>query len=93
MPCFTYEVTGLLVVDAKYGTAMVIDELSPERGPVPVAWRPGFTGRRVGSEVEVRDPSGNVVNTTGQRYKLPGGYGEAGGVGAFLNCNLGRPSG
>jgi hypothetical protein len=35
-----------------------------------LAWPRGFTARRAGSEVEVLDPSGNVVLTTGRRYRL-----------------------
>lgn len=65
--CYTNSVTGLLTVDPTYGTAIT--------GPyTPVVWRPGFTGRRVGSEVAVLDPKGNVVATTGHTYTIAGGY-------------------
>jgi hypothetical protein len=35
-------------------------------------WPPGFTGRRVGSEVAVVDTNGNLVATTGQSYSIKG---------------------
>ena len=74
--CYTNWTTGLLVVDAKYGTAIVIESFpgDPEGGAtIPVMWRPGYTGRRSGSEVVVLDPAGSVVATTGNKYKLEGG--------------------
>jgi hypothetical protein len=87
--CYLNQVEGLLVVDAKYGTAILEEGASR---PMPVAWFPGFTGRQVGSEVEVLDPGGHVAATTGQRTKLQGGYGGVNGVTVWVNCNLGRPS-
>lgn len=36
-------------------------------------WQPGFTGRRAGAEVAVRDRGGVVVAVTGRDYKLGGG--------------------
>jgi hypothetical protein len=71
--CFTDSAAGPLLVDPKYGTA-IIDTDVHSTGPVPVAWRLGFTGRRVGSEIEVLDPKGNVVATTGHMYRIAGGY-------------------
>jgi len=70
--CLGLNIRGLLVVDEKYGTA--ID--SPQAGvaPMPVMWPLGFTGRRAGSEVEVLDPTGDVVATTGRNYRLDGGF-------------------
>lgn len=66
--CFTNWADGPLVADPNYGTAIEIGF-----GPAtPVAWRPGFTGRRVGSEVEVRAPDGHVVAITGKNYRLDG---------------------
>jgi hypothetical protein len=47
--------------------------------PMTVAWRPGFTARRSGSEVEVLDPQGIVVATTGRSYRFSGGIVSAGG--------------
>jgi hypothetical protein len=35
-----------------------------------LAWPKGFTARRAGSEVEVFDPAGNFVLTTGRRYRM-----------------------
>jgi len=81
--CFAADVSGLLVVDPTYGTAIVANNhpsmvwLSDV--PVTVAWRPGFTARRSGSEVEVLDPQGNVVATTGRSYQFLGGFVAAGG--------------
>jgi hypothetical protein len=37
-------------------------------------WKPGFKGARVGSEVLVLEPFGNVVATTGRRYQISGLY-------------------
>lgn len=73
--CFTDFALGPLLIDPKYGTA-VRDETAGASAPVttPVMWRPGFTGRRDGSEVAVLDPAGNVVATTGRKYEIAGGY-------------------
>jgi hypothetical protein len=73
--CFTNFAVGTLVVDEKYGTA-ITDETAMSDHPVttPVMWRPGFTGRRAGSEVEVMDRQGLVVARTNQRYQIAGGY-------------------
>jgi hypothetical protein len=51
-----------LIVDARYGTTY--------KDGTPAMWLPGYTGRRVGSEVEVLDRDQNVVATTGKRYQL-----------------------
>jgi hypothetical protein len=72
--CFTFAAQGMLVVDQTYGVAIVV-----ANGPGPstraiVAWRPGFTGRRVGPEVAVVNPDGQVVATTGRSYRIAGGY-------------------
>jgi hypothetical protein len=69
--CYTNSAVGPLIVDPTYGTA-ITDENGG--GTTPVVWRPGFTGRRVGSEIVVRDSNGNVVATTGRTYKIAGGY-------------------
>jgi hypothetical protein len=62
--------SGLLVADETNGTAI---------GPLrkPVLWPPGFTARRVGSEVQVLEGLGRVVATTGQTYVLDGGGDQA----------------
>lgn len=52
---------GVLVVDPEYGTRF---------NGMPVLWPTGFTGVRIGSEVEVRDPAGNAVATTGKPYYI-----------------------
>jgi hypothetical protein len=72
---------GVLVPDPSYGTSF---------GGMPVMWPMGFTGRHVGSEVEVLDPKGNVLATTGKTYHMSRAYvrtDEAqqmiGSVGAF----------
>jgi hypothetical protein len=76
--CYTFSANGPLVVDPKYGTAIInmdtvkVMGLASPPPAVPVAWRPGFTGRRVGSEVEVLDPDGHVVATTGRNYVIEG---------------------
>ena len=81
--CFAANVAGLLVVDPTYGTAIVSNDLPSmiplSDVPMTVAWRPGFTARRSGSEVEVLDPQGNVVAMTGRSYRFSGGLVSAGG--------------
>jgi hypothetical protein len=93
--CFLASTTGTLVADATYGTAIVdmagLVEAPPERGPLALAWRPGFAGRQVGGEIEVLDPAGHVVATTGQRYMLEGGYADFGGTLAFWSCGAVSP--
>jgi hypothetical protein len=98
--CFTNSARGQLFVDPTYGTAIVDEDMIAVTGtrppPVPVAWRPGFTARRLGTEVEVLDPNGRVVAITGRSYLIPGGYVNAGGssglnwpdlpVGVFWAC-------
>jgi hypothetical protein len=71
--CYTSYATGLLVADATYGTAIIYLDVHAGRSG-PVAWLPGFTARRAGAQVEVLDPDGHVVATTGHNYRLPGGY-------------------
>jgi len=62
--CYLTYYTIDLVADPTYGTAIQSDGAR-----APVFWPPDFTGHRVGSEVEVRDPTGKVVATTGREYK------------------------
>jgi hypothetical protein len=79
---------GSLVVDPNYGTAVIQDAPWGKAGssPVTMAWRPGFIGRRVGSEVEVVDPDGRVHATTGQHISFyPGG--SIAGVKSIWNCD------
>jgi hypothetical protein len=68
--CFLFQMDGRLIFDPSFGTEVLSDSF----GTVPVAWRPGFTARRAGSEVEVLDRDGNVVAITGQRYSIEGGF-------------------
>jgi hypothetical protein len=70
--CFTNSAAGLLIVDPKYGTA--IRDRASGGATTTLAWRPNFSARRLGAEVEVLDPLGNVVATTGQAYRIDGGY-------------------
>ena len=57
--------TAELVADAEHGTTF--------NGP-PVVWPRGYTGRRVGSEIEVLSAGGNVRATTGRRYFISRAY-------------------
>ena len=71
------------MVDPTDGTAIVANNHPSMVGlsdvPVTVAWPPGFTGRRSGSQVAVLDPHGKVVGTTGRSYTFFGGFVDAGG--------------
>ena len=58
----SYEVMDI-VADPNVGTVT-------RQGGWPLKWPRGFTGWRFGSEVQVLDPSGDVVLTTGERYEL-----------------------
>jgi hypothetical protein len=69
--CFTSAIEGQLVVDPTYGTA-IVTSTRPE-GRAIIAWRPGFSARRIGSEVAVLDTAGNMVATTGNKYRIAGG--------------------
>jgi hypothetical protein len=70
--CYTNSAAGPLIVDRDYGTA--IKDMDVGGSSAPMTWRPGFTARRVGSEVEVLDPDGKAVAITGRSYRLAGGY-------------------
>lgn len=78
--CYMATASGRLVVDRSYGTAIIGDGGTVD-GLTIVAWRPGYTARRSGSEVEVLDPQGRVVATTGRSYLIPGGYVDPGEFG------------
>jgi hypothetical protein len=52
-----------VVADSTVGT---VDKATGES----LKWPSGFTGWRVGSEVEVHDTTGKVVLTTGARYRI-----------------------
>ena len=70
--CFTNHADGPLVVDPTYGTAIV--DSAGGGSATAVVWRPGFTARRVRSEIEVEDSDGHMVAITGKRYRIDGGY-------------------
>ena len=87
--CFTNFAVGLLVTDPDYGTAVVDETASGTR--TPVMWRPGYFGKRVGSEVEVHDQNGVPIATTGRSYQIAGGYsGE--NPRAFVACGFVNPA-
>lgn len=64
--CFLAGVEGELIVDPELGIAWRVgpDDIRP------VIWPRGFTGRRVGAEVEVMDRDGEVVATTGWKGEI-----------------------
>jgi hypothetical protein len=63
---------GRLVVDGSRGTSIVVErgDVASPGAEVQVLWWPRYTARRVGNEAEVLDPDGNVVATTGRRYRI-----------------------
>ena len=67
---------GSLVVDPRGGTAIIVEggDFAKVGDTMPVQWWPKYTGRRVGNEVEVLDPDGNVVATTGRRYRIEAAF-------------------
>jgi hypothetical protein len=58
---------GTLEVDSEYGTRF---------NGIPVMWPAGFTGVRVGDEVEVHDASGTAIATTGRKYYISVAYAD-----------------
>jgi hypothetical protein len=86
-----WTVTGRLVIDPNGGTAIVVEGANYGNGTVgdtsPVWWWPKFTGRRVGNEVEIVDPDGKVVATTGQRYEINLAFPPAGPP--YVVCGFG----
>lgn len=69
--CYTNFASGLLEVDATYGTAITDATIGGTR---PVMWRTGYTARHAGPEVEVLDREGHVVATTGRHYQIEGAF-------------------
>ena len=62
--CWLVSVVVDVVADPTYGTVI-------KGSGSPLTWPFGYTARRtLGFEVEVLDPSGQVVLTTGSRYRL-----------------------
>jgi hypothetical protein len=78
--CYTSGITGDLVTDQSFGTAIVMHDpygKNPDYR-LPVMWTPGYTGRQSGSEVEVLKPNGSVWARTGTTVSMGGGeYGES----------------
>jgi hypothetical protein len=71
---------GRLVAEGKYGTTF---------DGMPVMWPFGYTGRRVGAEVEVLDADGNVKATTGRVYSIiakPNSPKDLGAFPASVDC-------
>jgi hypothetical protein len=68
--CGLMPTTGDLIADPTSGTAYKDSTPGSPNTSTPAMWLPGYTGRRVGSEVEVLDRQGKVVATTGKRYRL-----------------------
>ncbi len=79
--CYLANTTGMLIVDAQAGTAIVSEDMG--QTTVPVRWPSRYTGRKNGDQVEVLDAAGHVVARTGQRYELLGGYN---GDGSWAAC-------
>ena len=67
---------GKLVVGPSGGTAINVEggDFAEVGDTMPVEWWPKYSGRRVGKEVEVLDPDGNVVATTGRRYRIESAF-------------------
>ena len=65
--CFGTSI-GTFVPDAAYGIAIQYEHApnAPPIPPLPVAWQPGFTAQRVGSEIQVLDRAKQVVAVTGK---------------------------
>jgi hypothetical protein len=72
--CFLSGREGELIVDPELGLAWRADPDDIR----PVIWPRGYTGRRVGSEVEVLDRDGRVVATTGWKGEITYSKLEAG---------------
>ena len=60
--CWLMPTYGELIADAEFGVAL--------KGGTPAVWPTGYTGWRVGSEVEVVDSYQNVVARTGMGVQL-----------------------
>ena len=67
---------GQLVVDGNHGTSILVEggDFGSKGATLQVLWWPEFTGRRVGNEVEILDPDGKVVATTGRRYRIEAAF-------------------
>ena len=61
-------IVSMLLVDPRFGTTLA----GYPDTRAPVMWPPGFTGRRIGSDVIVLDPDGRAVAATGRSYDITG---------------------
>ena len=79
---------GRLVVDPRGGTGILVEggDFATVGATLQVMWWPNFEGRRVGTEVSVFDPDGNVVATIGKRYRILAAFPFADG---FVACGDG----
>jgi hypothetical protein len=76
-------VVARLNADPQYGTNIT----RTDGTAMPVMWRPGYTARNIGSEVEVLDPNGRSVAVTGRTYNIEGGtYGST-----YIACGFVNP--
>ena len=66
--CHTVSWVHWLVTDPEHGTGY--KDNPDDTGAHPLYWPPGYTGWRVGTEIEVRDAAGRVVAVTGRRYRI-----------------------
>jgi hypothetical protein len=79
---------GRLVADGERGTSILVEggDFANVGAKLQVQWWPKYTGRRAGSEVEVLDPDGNVVATTGRRYRILAAFPMDAGFVACGDC-------
>jgi hypothetical protein len=85
--CYVGPLVGELVADPTYGTSVLVHPWGLESSRVvSVAWPSGYSGRYVGSEIEVVAPDGRVVAVTGKSYELMGGDVQVDGVNAWWAC-------
>ncbi len=79
-------VTGPLVVDPEFGTALIIEDVGNMPFRTVVQWPEGYTARQAGREVAVLDENGSVVAVTGKMYRFekfdPPGYRDPPGFSA-----------
>jgi hypothetical protein len=61
--CWLFYAVVDVVADPEFGTVV-------KGSGVPLRWPTGYTGWRAGTEIKVMDAGGNVVLTTGSRYRI-----------------------
>jgi hypothetical protein len=83
--CYTDFASGVLTVDATYGTA-----ITDQGQTTPVMWPLGYIGRQAGSQVDVLDGAGTLRARTGNHYQIEGGYGSR-DPRAFVACGYVLP--